>query len=189
MPYRGTTDEEFSNRYYLRGAPPADDAAWLTLVTDLANLEAICFSPPVKTVRAYGYNDDAANAQSVFSHDWLATGDWPNGSLTDSGPLMAGDQAGLIEWKTNRKNSRGKFIYLRKYFHHGHVDATNTDNLGTQTALNYRQFAHELDPAGTAFHGGIRSRTHADPLLFIGEYSYVTTRTLKRRGKRPLAHA
>jgi hypothetical protein len=189
FPYRDSTAEEFSNRYYFRSLPPGDNASWVILADDLARLEKAVFPPTVKYTHAYGYNDDAANAQAVFDHDFTQETNPPIGTYLSAEEPCAGDQAAFIWYRTNRKNSRGKWIYLRKYFHGCTVDAANRDKIDAAHFTAYMTLVNELHPAAGAFHGGIRSRTHADDMLASGVGEWVTTRTLKRRGKRPLKAA
>jgi hypothetical protein len=184
MPYRDLTDEEFSNTYWLRAAPPGDDASWMVLVNDLVNKEKAVSTTGVVYQRAYGYDSDDDHAHAVFLKDWVVDGSAPIGTFTDAGgTLMAGDQAACTEWKLDKKNARGKWIYLRKYFHHGLVNVNAHDEL----SLNYRvaldQFA--LDIKQASFHGGLRPRKYDATITGQGTIQWVTTRTLRRRGKRP----
>jgi hypothetical protein len=143
-------------------------------------------TPAATYVYAYGYNDDAANAHSVWDHDYGADASPPQGTFITANETCAGDQAACVEWKTDRKNSRGKWIYLRKYFHTPTVVVGNPDVIESSHQAAYNAFASLLSPAGGAFYGGLRSRTHSDNITGQGVLQYVTTRTLKRRGKRPL---
>jgi len=187
--YRDNAAEEFSNRYYFRNTPPNTDAAWKQLSDDLIALEQDCFPPSVTYVHAYGYNDDAANAQSVWQHSYASDVTPPQGDILPSGNPTSGDQAAVLIWQTDRKNSRGKWIYLRKYFHASGVEVTDPDLVAGTFMTAYTNFCNALAPAQGAFYGGIRSRTHADNITTHGPRGYITTRTLKRRGKRPKAPA
>ena len=91
-----------------------------------------------------------------------------------------------VRWKTSRYNSRGKPIYLRKYFHGARCDGTSGNDVtfsGQLTALN--AFGTKLQDASFISARTIRSRHNAETLLGHGASAYITTRTLKRRGKRP----
>jgi hypothetical protein len=187
--YRGDDTEEFSNRYYLRSAPPGDDASWLVLATDLANAEKAVFHPGIHIVHAYGYNDDAENAHAVFDHDFAGSGAGIAGTYTTNGVLGSGDQAAVVSWHTDEKNARGKWIYLRKYFHGPDLSPTDHDSLEASYVSALVTFAAALSPNEGALHGGIRSRTAAPAITGRGALPYVTTRTLKRRGKRPVPKA
>src|SRR5262252_4640546 len=119
FPYRGDATEQFSNKYWFKGQPPGDSASWLVLADDVWMHERTLFPTTVKLVHAYGYDNTDANANHVWSYDYAAAGTPPPGTLAPpvGGHLMAGDQAALVEWKTDALSTRGKMIYLRKYFH------------------------------------------------------------------------
>lgn len=186
--YRDNPNEEYSNRYYLRNTPPSDSASWNLLITDLIGHEKAFVPTNHHYVRAYGYNDDAENAQAVHLKDFTADGDEIAGIYTPIGFTGSGDQAACLEWKTDRKNSRGKWIYLRKYFHSPDIENNQHDTLQPGYVTLLEAFGNELAPNGGAFYGGIRSRTHADNIVSVSAIPWSTTRTLKRRGKRPLAN-
>lgn len=97
---------------------------------------------------------------------------------------MSGDQASCVKWKTSRLNSSGKPIYLRKYLHAGFIDPATADNLEStyhSALVGYGDLAVGVN----SHHGGLRSRTHDETLIDGAPMSFVTTRTLKRRGRRP----
>jgi len=184
--YRGDTMEEFSNTYHFKDAPPADATAWTALALAAWTAEAQAMHGGIKLVRAYGYDSDDPHAHAVWSKDYTVPGPPPSGTLTaPGGQSMAGDQAALVEWKTSRINSRGKPIWLRKYFHGGFADSANPDNLTAvySTALTNYKGGAPLGIQGVG--GGLRSRSHDETIAASKVSPYVTTRTLKRRGKRP----
>lgn len=187
FPYRDIPSEETSNQYWFKSSPPGDEASWTVLMNDVLNWEKIVFPDTVKYVRAYGYDDDSSTANHVFAHTF-DPGTPPAGTYPGVGGfLMAGDQAAMVSWKTDKLNSRGKPIYLRKYLHHGYVDSTNNDRLvdSYHTAL--------LNYAGNirGLHGGLTnpsSEHHPGGSESVVSYDasiWVTTRSLRRRGKRP----
>lgn len=187
--YRGVA-EEFSNDYWFSGTPPADNAAWKTLYDALVAQEKTCLIPGVTMVAGYGYDDNADSRHAVWSIDMTVS---PNVPVPGTLPPQAsdtgtpGDCAAWVRWKTERLNSKGKPIYLRKYFHGVLKDtgATTADNVNSaqKTALN--AFGSKLRDGTFADARTLRSRLHADNLIQVGVSNYVTTRTLKRRGKRP----
>src|SRR5215471_18176897 len=97
-----------------------------------------------------------------------------------------GDQAGWIRWSLNRFNTHGKRIYLRKYFHASGVASGGGDALAANTKTVYDAF-------GAFMFGGtlLGSRTLVDKFgnvpIASASSQYITTRTLKRRAKRPPA--
>lgn len=100
---------------------------------------------------------------------------------------MAGDQAALVEWKTDHINKRGKPIYLRKYIHAGFVLSTDHDALDTAYKNALQAYADNVH----ALQGGLTNASspnwpggsHTTILNLV--HPWVTTRTLKRRGPRP----
>jgi len=189
MHYRGDNNEEYSNQYWLTGSIPADSTAWKALADALIAAEKLVYTGDVWTVRAYGYDSDAVDATSVWSYDYeAATATVPGTLAQGSGILCPGDDAVWVRWKTSRTNSRGKPIYLRKYFHLAVATSGTGDNRDTvlaaqKTALN--AFGTKLMDGSFLAARTIRSQTHAETILTRDASSYVTTRTLKRRGRRP----
>jgi hypothetical protein len=180
--YRGV-DEEWSNQYHLNISAP-DNATWRDWADALINLERACYSTRVHAVRAYMYDD--SDNPSVYTYDLAAFGGIATGELSATTGLTApGDAAGWVRWDTGKLSSTGKRIYLRKYLHDPHLDAeADPDNMHADWVDAYQTFGdamlgdiltglHMVDPEGDAPTGEALSCT------------YVTTRTLKRRGRRP----
>jgi hypothetical protein len=176
-------DEEFSNRYHFTGTPPADYAGWHTLATALGTLVASVFSSNVHIVRAYGYLSDGTD--SVMTVDYTVGGLSPiAGTAGPVGVFAPGDDAMTVRWDTGRRNSRGKAIYLRKYYHGVGMDSSDSDKvdssqlgalaaLGTSLLSDWGSTTSKLcGPDGVT-----PTLPHASP--------WITTRTLKRRGRRP----
>jgi len=179
--YRGDTLEEFSNTYHFKSAPPGDDASWTVLLNDVALQERKVMPPDVFHVRAYGYDSDDENAHHVFQFDWTVPGPPPPGTGSAWTPKFAGDQASCVWWKTDKLSSRGKPIYLRKYWHHGGMGPGGGDTLDT----SYQGILDTYATAMNGIHGGLRARRQDCNVVAHGVLPYPTTRTLKRRGKRP----
>lgn len=183
--YRGNDKEEWSNKYWLTGSPPTTPTAWNTLFTQLATAEAACYSSGTKVVGGYAYDDNTPGANSVWSVDWRDTASVIPGTLVGTeGNNMAGDQAGFIEWLTSRKTSDGKWIYLRKYFHDGFISTTDADAIDNSTLAAYQVFMNELFTGSNAMGRRVRSQGVDDVLQGQKASPWVTTRTLKRRGKK-----
>ena len=187
--YRGDATEEFSNQYWLSGSIPSDNTAWQTLIDALVAQEKTCYTADATIVRAYGYNSDADDATAVYVKDWLAGGgSGVAGTLTvESGALRnMGDTAVWIRWKTSRLNTRGKAIYLRMYFHDAWSHASNApDQTSTNQLTALGNFGVKLRDGSFAEARTLRSRKHAETLVGSAGGAYLTTRTLKRRGRRP----
>lgn len=188
FPYRGDPNEEFSNTYHLIDPPPGDDASWKLVAQDIWNHEKLIHQGTVHWTRAYGYDSDDPHAHAVWSWDLGLEGVEQPGTMAIGGTGMAGDQAAVAYWKTDRKNSKGKTIYLRKYFHHGIVSVGNVDELDNSYWNLLGTFAENMKAGGPSNHGGVRARAWTANIVFASAMLHVTTRTLHRRGKRPLAH-
>lgn len=186
FPYRGV-NEDWSNTYMLSGSTPADTTAWKALFDALVLQEKTLYTGSVSVVKGYGYNKVPGPGDSaVWSVDMTVAPNSPVvGTLSASSRPMSGDQAAWVRWGLDRFNSKGKRIYLRKYFHGGCMAPA-----GTADALD-AGFIAALSAFGTKLRDGTftGSRVITDKLgtavIGSGASSYTTTRTLKRRGKRP----
>lgn len=181
--YRGQP-EEFSNTYHLDGTTPTTAAEWKTLATAMWTSEKTLHRSTVVLVAAYGY--EAGNNVSVAQIDYTTgTPLLPNGTLLAPGgdTAMAGDQASTLRALVGQ-SSTGKRVYVRKYFHGGNVQTSSPDLLTSSmlTAMN----SHATLMLGGTLPGGMKwvAPQGATPTLPVASI-YVTTRTLKRRGKRP----
>ena len=184
--------EEFSNGYTFIGPSPSDSASWDVLRDDVVRVEQPCFPGTVKYVRVYGYTNNDPKQPHAYAYTW-PLGSEPVGTFqeTGTGHPMAGDQAGLVSFGLARKSDKGKPTYLRKYMHAGFVDATDRDKLAGDWLTALGIFT---GPAGIqSVHGGLMSPggpLDGDPppgsnVTAAAPSPWVTTRTLKRRGKRP----
>lgn len=185
MPYRQSTAEEWSNTYMFSGSTPTDSAAWRTLFDALVTEEKKCYGSYVNVVGGYGYSSIADDATAIWSVDLDIS---PNtivpGTLSPgSGARFAGDQAAWVRWGLDRF-ARGKRIYLRKYFHGMYVSAANTDQVEAAGVTALTAFGTKLRDGSFATSRTIVDKNGNVP-IGAGVSTYVTTRTLKRRGKRP----
>lgn len=183
--YRAFSDEEFSNTYHFNGGTPSDGTAWKALADAVIDDEKACYTSAASVVRAYGH--EAGNTISVWTYDYEAHSETVAGTCTveTGGHQWAGDQAGVLQWQTADFTSRGKRIYLRKFFHSGESGPGSLyDALGSNCTTGY-------EALGAAWVSGYISSTYviAGPNGAAGSnpeaLPWVTTRTLKRRGKRP----
>ena len=184
MPYRGSP-EEWSNKYHFVGDAPSDDAGWDSLREAIVDLERTCYGTFVKVVRVYGYDDTDHDATYIYEY---ASGSEPTGSISAiTGSTFApGDAAAWCRWKTARVNSHGRPIYLRKYFHGVTVYAStsgDTDELNVTWTTAADAFIDNVngvsgDWPGIAGPDGVAPGASS-------RSTYITTRTLKRRGRRP----
>lgn len=180
--YRGAA-EEWSNGYHMTLAP-STPAGWRTAADGLIAEESSVYSSRVTVVRALCYADTAGIL--TYDYDLGAFGGTVSGTLsTSAGDQTPGDTAGWVRWDTGRRSSRGKPIYLRKYFHDVQVDvAPNADTIAPDQRTVYSNFGTTLLSAlggGFALAGpdGVQP---PGPSLAA---TFATTRTLERRGRRP----
>jgi len=185
--YRGQAGEQWSNRYHFRDNPPTTASEWNTLALALASHEKLLYPSTCEIVQAYGYDSDDPKAPSVWQGYWADDGVPVPGTYAPGAGEhgFAGDQAAMVWWRLELRDSRGKWIYLRKYFHAGQTDQTAPDNLSGPYKSAIATFADAMNPSKGAFNGGLRRLKDTTPILYDGSAPTVTTRTLKRRGKRP----
>lgn len=183
--YRGQP-EEFSNKYHFEGTTPANADAWKTLADGWIAEERKIFPSWVEFVRAYGYEPGSDHANWMHDYDSEA-GAPPAGSLVfgASDHILPGDAAATVRWETGEWNSRGKKIYCRKYFHGVANGTGGADSLSAQQKTAMEGYAAVLISGffpGSAKYSGPQGANLSSPLVS----PWITTRTLKRRGKRPL---
>lgn len=172
--YRGSV-EEWSQLYHLDSdfASHSDfTSTWGAFLTAVKPL----IDSTQHLVRVYGYHDtdDAAAYTDLVTASNAGT--LSGVSLVQ----QAGDSAWWIRWDTERTNSRGRRIFLRKYFHPGWSTSGTPDVLNATVVTNANTFAaaatgtgwnghHLAGPDGNVPGGGALVST------------YITTRTLHRR--------
>jgi hypothetical protein len=195
--YRGNANEEYSNTYWLTPTTaPADDAAWRTLFNAIVAGEKTCYPAQVEVIRGYGYNDDTGHkpgdsgavSPAVWSVDLrVAPEVVVPGTLDLTGVIRSpGDDAVWVRWKTSRRTSPGsKPIYIRKYFHPATFASTAVDTVGTTQRTNLLAFGALMDGGTLPGSRKITTCGRNDVILNHGASVNTTTRTLKRRGKRP----
>jgi hypothetical protein len=181
-----TLQEEFSNTYNLSGTTPADSAAWRALFDALVAQEKTLYIPGCTVVAGYGYSRIPVKGDhAIWSVDMTIA---PNavvpGTLPTSANNMAGDQACWIRWGLDRFNTNGKRVYLRKYFHAGQVSSGGGDFLAAAQATALTAFGTKMIDGSFLTARKLVDKDGNVP-IGSGVSPYVTTRTLKRRGKRP----
>lgn len=182
--------EEWSNQYWFKGTVPANPTAWRALFDAIVLKEKACFDTNTMVVRGYGYDSDADNASAIWTVDLQVSPETPvHGTLATADsthPQAPGDAANWIRHKTSRLNTKGKAIYLRKYLHGVHTNGASSGDFPYATQkTNLTALATLLDDGTLPGTLTISARKHSDTILSRGVNTYITTRTLKRRGKRP----
>jgi hypothetical protein len=182
--YRGSA-EEWSNTYHFSGTVPSSDALWKALADAWIAEEKKVVNTSTTYVRAYGY--EAGNESSVWQHDYTTPPQTPvTGTYSMSASASTpGDAAAMIRWYTGQLTSPGgKKIYCRKYFHGVAYNSPDPDQVdaGWVTRGNtYGAFVIGGTLPGSVKYCGPQGAVLSLPVVS----SYLTTRTLKRRGKRP----
>jgi hypothetical protein len=178
-------DEEFSNKWHLSAVPTTQDEMD-AFTTAWANLEKAIYASNVSIVRAYAYaNDDnpASFVRDLVPGALTVPGTY--NPATNGDEILPGDAAATVRWYTGRTSTRGKKIYLRKYFHgvYRGFDA-EPDKVATNQVTAYGTFATALEGSVGAISAHIVGPDGVAPLNHRVD-PYITTRTLKRRGRRP----
>jgi hypothetical protein len=180
--YRGRP-EEWSNTYHFKGAAtPDEDGQWSNMILAVWDEERKVIQSSSKLVRAYGYA--AGNESSVFQ--WDLTGEDPAalvGQNAVSGINMAGDQAVWIRAKIGT-GSTGKKVYIRKYYHDVPLGAQGGDVIHPLAVPLLQTLAETLIDGSILGDWTWCGPQGQDATLPFAP-NYPTTRTLKRRGKRP----
>lgn len=180
--YRGQL-EEWSNSYSLDGTTPTTDALWKALFDAIIASEKTCYISDTRVVRAMGYQ--AGENFVTYSYDYLGAGQSVAGTWVPptQSMLWPGDGAGWLRARVGSTSS-GKPRYVRKYFHGGGNNTNARDimasNLITAYVAHGTKMLDGTLPGAMKWcgpDGTIASAPSASP--------FVTTRTLKRRGRRP----
>lgn len=187
--YKNVPGEEWSNTYMLTGTTPADSTAWRALFDAIVVEEKKNYITSVRVTRAYGYDRvPATGDHAIWSVDLRPSSTTVAGTFAlGANTAPAGDQAGWVRWSLDRFNSKGKRIYLRKYFHGCCTDGSITnDSLPTALKTAYQNYGNFMMGGTLLGSRKICDKLGNVPIAAVGS-AYVTTRTLKRRSKRPPA--
>lgn len=178
--YRGNP-EEWSNTYDFASVP-ANDAAWANIVAGIFAIEKEVVPAGTTFIRMIGYDNGDGHHSPTYHEDMSAS----PGVYTLTGVQGPGDAASWVRWGTGRLSSRGKPVYLRKYLHAVDlVDAGPEDTFTTEYHDALQTYLENLATGFTGFDLAGPTYTIADPMSGSLVAPFVTTRTLKRRGRRP----
>jgi hypothetical protein len=183
--YRGN-NEIWSNTYHFTGSAPSSDANWDALIDALVTAEKAIHMATTFIVYASCYTAD--HTPAAHTRDFNNAPDTPVAgtySFTSSTNLVqcGGDQATWVRWKTDHRDSRGHQVYVRNYYHGfpvvppDGVGATYRTALATFGAAMVTGFI-----SGAYKLSDLQGHAVSTPTV----PTFVTTRTLKRRGKSPL---
>lgn len=177
--YRGL-DEAWSNEYHFSGTVPSTDAEWKTLTDAIWAEERKFLNSTVKINRAFGYV--AGNPVSVYQVNFLDPPNTVTAGLISPTAQANGDDAFWIRWKTADRTSKGKPIYLRKYFHGFNMNGPDLIATTNRTpALAYAAKMTDGSLPGSFRIAGPQGGVAGT----IKIPTFITTRTLKRRGADP----
>lgn len=176
--------EEFSSNFHFDGDAPANPSDWRDLCDSHAAIWALGLVDVVSIVRYLCYED--MDDDSVYTYDLAHfDGAVPGAIAHPGGGRAPGDAAAWIRWNTTRRTSNGKPIYIRKYVHgvydssSGEPDElwgdqkTGLTSVGSGLLGVTDDWPGLVDVDGSDLEGGYLAST------------WITTRTLKRRGRRP----
>jgi len=177
--------EEWVNVYHLDVVPPSS-ADWSALFSAVWDLEKVFLGIDVQLEGATGH-ESGEPPVLVWEYDQPPPGEGGSaGSFVPGAQEYGtpGDAAGWVRWGTDLKNTRGKPVYLRNYYH-GMFTTGDPDRIAPGQITG-------LGALGAAFQAGITTggrtyrRTgpnHGSPQSHKVS-DFITTRTLKRRGAR-----
>lgn len=174
--------EEWSNKYHFQGTAPSTPADWRALADAFITEEKAILSYFVSITKVLCYTD--TDNPAVYTYTLADFGGNVAGTYMGvDEDVPPGDSAYLLRWNTGRVSTRGKPIYLFKYYHGGNRSSTDRDQLKADLKTLCSTFANSVRSSSGAWPG-LADKTGAEPVGYLAE-TYYTTRTLKRRGRRP----
>jgi hypothetical protein len=181
--WRGDT-EEWGNTYHFVGSAPSSDADWRDLVDALVDLEKTCLGSQVTIERAICYED--TDDSSVYSYDLSAFAGPVQGSYVasaSSAVIQEGSSSYMARWNTGRRSTKGKPVYLRKYWHPAMSEAGTPDVVESDLVGFVAAFASDVMSASGDWPG-LAGPDGVAPTGYLAE-TYTTNRTLRKGRRRP----
>lgn len=181
--YRGN-DEEWGNTYHFTGSAPSTPADWRDLVDALVDLEKTVLLNTVTIERAICYEN--TDDDSVYSYDLSAFGGNVPGSIDNSllgGTIQEGGTSYMARWDTGRRSTKGKPIYLRKYWHPA-ISGTGTPDVVIAGLVSVvATFANDVLSSSGAWPG----LAGPDGVAPVGHLAltYTNYRDLRKGRRRP----
>lgn len=182
--YRNDPNEKWSNTYHFSGTTPTGVAGWKALADAIIAKERTFLMDNVRFVTALGYEAGNPNAVQIIDYT-VAPNTVVTGAISGTeGDRAPGDAAQWVRWNTGTRNSRGKYVYLRKYFHGFPLTQSDADTASAASRAAMATYAAQMYD-GTLPGGAKICGPQGDDVIAHLVGPFVTTRTLKRRGKRP----
>lgn len=181
--YRGET-EEWGNTYHFVGDPPGTPSDWRDLVDDLITLEKTCVCNTVTIERAICYED--TDHSSVYSYDLSAFAGTVAGTYnvsTGGGEAQEGGTSYMARWDTGRRSSKGKAIYLRKYWHPAIASGSAPDVVQASLVTVVAAFAGNVI-ASSGSWPGLAGPDGVAPIGHLAQ-TYTNYRDLRKGRRRP----
>ena len=176
--------EEWGNTYHFVGDPPSDAAGWRALVDALITLEKVVLDESVTIDRAICYEN--TDDSSVYSYDLSAFGGVVPGTydtVANGAIRQEGGTSYMARWDTGRRSTKGKAIYLRKYWHPALTADGAQDALITSMHTKVATFANSVLSSSGAWPG----LAGPDGVAPVGHLAltYVNYRDLRKGRRRP----
>ena len=176
--------EEWGNTYHFVGDAPSDPSGWRDLVDGLVTLEKTVLSSDVTIERAICYED--TDDDSVYSYDLSAFAGTVAGTFvlsSNDAEAQEGGSSYMCRWDTGRRSSKGKPIYLRKYWHPAINDPGTPDAVCGALVVKTSAFAENvLSTSGD--WPGLAGPDGEAPVGHLA-LTYTNYRTLRKGRRRP----
>lgn len=176
--------EEWGNTYHFLGDAPSTPADWRSLVDDFLDLELLAVKTTVICTRAICYAD--TDSPSVYSYDLSAFGGTRGGAYnsgTEGSVVQEGGSAYMARWDTGRRSTKGKPIYLRKYWHPAMTESGDPDVIDGPLVTVVGTFALDVLSSSGAWPG-LAGPDGVAPVGHLAE-TQATYRTLRKGRRRP----
>lgn len=185
--YRGAL-EEYSSTFHFNGATPASEAGWKTVADELWTALKPALPATVSLRRAYGYEDGDPTDPSVATVDYVVNyGGAVPGTLTvaSTHEVAPGDSAATLRLSSPKRSVKGKPVYSIRYFHPAVFVDLAPDVLSSTQKTPLETFGGKLVDGTLVNFGHLTLPDGTVCTTPARAGTYITTRTLKRRGKRP----
>lgn len=181
--WRGET-EEWGNTYHFVGDAPSTASDWRDLVDDLVALEKTVLCDTVTIERAICYED--TDHSSVYSYDLSAFAGTVAGTFvtsTGGGETQEGGTSYMARWDTGRRSSKGKPIYLRKYWHPAYSSTGTPDVVKSNVVTLVAAFASAVLSVSGSWPG-LAGPDGVAPVGHLAQ-TYTNYRDLRKGRRRP----